>query len=361
MLLGLAVAIPLLVWLGWSAISGSSDGTDVSAPVDPLAPGYQAFVDPTPTLLLIHGDDDGLDGVSLLALTDAGAEGAVLFMAPETMTPDGRLGARWAESGRAGVVEAVTGLLGIRVGESQVVDDRGWAAMVAAVAPISFDNPDPLVSVTGERRFGSGALSLAADDVGPYLGWRNPGEAPVAALFRHELFWEAWLKQVAGSSGTVIPGETDRGMGRFGRDLARGRVRLETAPGVVDENGAVVLDTAEVGELVEEVVPFPILATDNGRPRVRLLNGVGDPDLTRTAARSLSRAGARIVLIGNASEFGWETTRISYHDVGFAAPAQAYRDALGTGSVTVEEHPDSAIDVTVTFGADFSRRFAGEG
>ncbi|MCQ3812421.1 MAG: hypothetical protein KTV68_17925, partial [Acidimicrobiia bacterium] len=41
-LLAMAVAVPLLVWFGWSAISGSSDGTDVSAQVDPSAPGYEA-------------------------------------------------------------------------------------------------------------------------------------------------------------------------------------------------------------------------------------------------------------------------------------------------------------------------------
>ncbi|WP_419919261.1 LytR C-terminal domain-containing protein [Candidatus Poriferisocius sp.] len=360
-LLGLMAAIPLLVWSGWSAISESSDGTDVSTPVDPTAPGYQAFVDPTPTLLLIHGDDNGLDGVSLLALTDAGAEGAVLFVAPETMTPGGRLGALWIESGSAGVVDAVAGLLGIRPSELQVVNDQGWAAMVAAVAPISVDNPDPLVTATEERRFGAGVLSLAAGDVGPYLGWRNPDESPAAALFRHELFWEAWLEAIAVSPQAVIPGETDRGMGRFGRDLARGRVRFETAPGVVDESGAVVLDAAKAGELVAEIVPFSIPTIDTGRPRVLLLNGVGDPRFTKVAARALSRAGARIVLIGNASEFGWEITRIAHHDSGFAPDALAYRDALGTGSVTVQEQWDPGIDITVTFGADFSQRFAGDG
>ena len=361
-LLGMAAAVPLLVWLGWSAISGSSDGTDVSAPVDPSAPGYQAYVEPTPTLLLIHGDGESLDGVTLLALTDAGVEGAVLFLAPETLTPIGPLSVRWAESGSTGVVDAVAELLGVPVGESQVTDDRGWAALVSAVAPIALDNPDALVSPAGEPRFESGALTLAAADVGPYLGWRNPGESPVAALFRHELFWEAWLGQVALSSAPdVIPGETDRGVGRFGRALANGRVRLEAVPGLVDVSGAVVLDTAAVGEMVSEVIPFPISVLNGNSPRVRLLNGTGAPDLIRTAARSLSRAGAQITIIGNATEFGWETTKIAYHDIGFASHAEAFRNALGAGSVVAEEQPGSSIDITVTFGADFSHLMAGDG
>lgn len=362
LLLCLAGAIPLLVWLGWTAISNSSDGTDVGVPVDPSAPGYQAFVEPTPTLLLIHGDENGLDGVTLLALTDPDAEGAVLFLAPETMTSDGLLRDRWIESGSAGVVEAVAGLLGVRPGESQVVDDQGWAALVSAVAPVAFDNPDALVAAGDELRFESGRLNLAATDAGPFLGWRNPGESPVAALFRHELFWEAWLSQVALSQvPDVIPGETDRGVGRFGRALAMGEVRFQAVPSVADATGAVVLDEAAVAELVYEVIPFPISNSGAGSPRVRLLNGVGDAALTKTAARALSRAGAQTTVIGNAAEFGWETTKIAYHDAAFAAHAEAYRDALGAGSVTAEGQPGAPVDITVTFGADFAQMPSGDG
>ncbi len=361
-LLALAAAVPLLAWFGWSAISGSSDGTEVRAPVDPSAPGYRAFVEPTPTLLLVHAEGDRLHGVTLLALTDAGTEGAVLFIAPETMTPSGLLKERWTESGSAGIADSMAELLGIRPGESQVVGDAGWAAIAAAVAPIALDNPDSLVSPNGESRFESGALNLAAADVGPYLGWRNPGESPIAALFRQGLFWEAWLEQVASSSAPeVIPGETDRGVGLFGRALAMGRVWLKAVPGTVDASGAVVLDVPAIGELVNEAIPFPISASGGGSPKVRLLNGVGDLGLTETAARALSRAGARITLIGNADEFGWETTRIAYHDTGFASHAEIYRDAIGAGSVIAEELADSSIDITVTLGADFSHLTADDG
>ena len=355
LLLGLAAAIPLLVWQGWLAISSSSDGTEVGAPVDPTAPGFLAFVDPTPTLLLIHANGDRLHGVTLLALTDPGVEGAVLFLAPETMTSDGLLSVHWAESATAGVSDAVAELLGIRTSERQVVDDAGWAALTSAVAPIAVESPDALVSAGGERRFEAGTLALAAD-VGPFLSWRNPGESPMAALFRHEQFWDAWLGQVAASSApNVIPGEVDRGMGRFGRALAMGRLRLEVLPGVADASGAVLLDEDAVAEVLNEAIPFPISVSNGSLPAVRLLNGTDDPGLTKTAARALRRSGARITLIGNAAEFGWETTTVAYHDTGFASHAQVYRDALGTGSVVAEEVPNAAVDITVTFGADFSQ------
>ena len=102
-------------------------------------------------------------------------------------------------------------------------------------------------------------------------------------------------------------------------------------------------------------MPFPISASGNSVPRVRLLNGVGDLDLIKTAARALSRAGAQITIIGNASQFGWQTTKIAYHDAGFASHAEAYRDALGAGSVVAEEQSNVSVDITVTFGTDFSQ------
>lgn len=361
LLLVLAAAVPLLVWLGWSAISSSSDGTVVGGPIDPAAPGYEAFVDPTPTLLLIHANGDRLHGVTLLVLTDPGVEGAVLIMASEARTSSGPLSDRWAESGSTGVADSVAELLGIRPSESQVVGDDGWAALVAAVEPITVLSPVPLLGPDGETLFGTGVL-LAAADVGPYLAGRSPGESPLVGLSRHVSFWNAWLRQIAESTEPdVIPGETDRGMGRFARSLIAGEFLIATMGGRVTDSGEVVLGHAATAHLVSEVIPFPIVASEAGLPRVRLLNGVGDLELTKAAARELSRAGARITRVGNAAEFGWETTKVAYHDTGFGPHAEAYRDALGTGSVIAEELPDTAIDITVTFGADFSQLLAGDG
>ena len=361
LLLVLAAAVPLLVWLGWSAISSSSDGTVVGNPIDPASPGYEAFVDPTPTLLLIHANDDRLDGVTLLVLTDPGVEGAVLNMASETRTSSGLLSDRWAESGSTGVADSVAELLGIRPSETQVVGDDGWAALVAAVEPVAFLSPVPLLGPDGETLFGTGVV-LAATHVGPYLAGRSPGESPLMGLSRHVSFWNAWLRQVAESTEPdVIPGETDRGIGRFARSLVAGEFLIATVGGRVTDSGTVVLDPADTAYLVNEIVPFPISVSGASLPRVRLLNGVGDLELTKAAARELSRAGARITRIGNAAEFGWETTKVAYHDTGFAPHAEAYRDALGTGSVIAEELPDTALDITVTFGADFSQLMAGGG
>ena len=362
LLLGLAAAVPLLVWQGWSAISSSSDGTEVGGPIDPTAPGYEAFVDPTPTLLLIHANGDRLHGITLLVLTDPGVEGAVLIVPSETTTSSGLLSDRWAESGSTGVADSVSELLGIRPSESQVVGDDAWAALVSAVAPVNLASFVPLVGPDGETQYGTGLVALAAADVGPYLAGRSPNESPLVGLSRHASFWEAWLNQVAESTAPdVIPGETDRGLGRYVRSLVAGEFLIGTVGGRVTDSGAVILDPAYTAYMVNEAIPFPISAVDGSLPRVRLLNGVGDLQLTKTAARELSRAGARITRIGNADEFGWETTKVAYHDTGFAPLAEAYRDALGAGAVIAEELPDPSIDITVTFGRDFSQLMAGDG
>ena len=50
------------------------------APIDdPAAPGFEALVDPTPTLVVLHDDGELLDAVTLLTLPDPdGGGGGVL-------------------------------------------------------------------------------------------------------------------------------------------------------------------------------------------------------------------------------------------------------------------------------------------
>ncbi|MXW41784.1 MAG: LytR family transcriptional regulator [Acidimicrobiia bacterium] len=367
LLLALAIAVPLLVWVGWTAIFNSSDGTNVSQELDRSQPGFQAFVEPTPTLLLIHGDPERLHSLAFLALTDAGTEGAVLLIAPETITATGSLRTVWVQSGSDGVASAMVELLGTIPGEVQVVDDAGWAALVAATVPVRVHNPDPLIAANGEVAFSSGMTLLSSADVGLYLQWRNSQESPLAAMFRQATFWEAWLAQVSVALGSepgdalVIPGEVDRGIGRFVPTLALGQSRVLALPGALDANGAISLDAQAVTDLIREVVPFQIATANTSAPRVRLLNGSGDLSRADAAVRILSRAEVDITVVGNAGQFGWPTTRIGYHDVAYAAAAESLRAALGVGTVVAEEATELEIDITVVLGNDFVSSVATQG
>lgn len=87
-------------------------------------------------------------------------------------------------------------------------------------------------------------------------------------------------------------------------------------------------------------------------PRVIVYNGVGTPGLAGQAAQQLIRTGFRIVNSGNAANFDYPQTLIYlYH--GTQADAEAVRDALGVGRITVQSAPQELTDMIVIIGADY--------
>ena len=56
------VAVLLLWRAGTKSVLDSTDGREVEIVTDPGAPGYVAFVDPTPTLLVAHTDGESWSG-----------------------------------------------------------------------------------------------------------------------------------------------------------------------------------------------------------------------------------------------------------------------------------------------------------
>ena len=87
----------------------------------------------------------------------------------------------------------------LNAGLSDVInmDDRLWASLTANSAPIRFENPDTL---TGSLRLAAGPVALQPSQVGPYLAALNPGENELNRLNRNQVFWQAWLKQIAAST-----------------------------------------------------------------------------------------------------------------------------------------------------------------
>src|SRR5690606_21977279 len=119
---------------------------------------------------------------------------------------------------------AIESVAGAGLDEMATIDDARWAELVAPVAPIRLDNPD---AVEG---FPAGPIELAPEEVGPFLASRDDDERPVAALIRHEVFWEAWLAQLEGSGEGAVPGEVATGLGRFVRGLAAGPHQVLALP-----------------------------------------------------------------------------------------------------------------------------------
>lgn len=354
-LLGASLA---LTYVGVQTVRSSKAGRIVSTVTDPAAPGFEAFVEPTPTLVVLHEANDQLVSIAVLALNNGDAGGSVVLLPTATLTGEGAkaiplsvvyaFAADRAEATRAGV-QAV---LGIGIAEAVIVDDARWAELVGPVAPIMLTNPDDL------DEFPAGSVLLLPDQVGSWLVAKGADESDLGRLYRQQLFWEAWAAAVASRSADpgVVPGEVEVGIGRFVRGLGKGQARVATLP--VDEsldgdgNPRFEADAAAVEVLISDLVPFPTGNVEGARTRVRLLSGSGDPEQVLRAAPLVVPADAEIVIAGNADRFDYTVTEIRYHDSGQRLAAQRIRDSLGAGKVVDDPRPAESFDVTIVLGTD---------
>lgn len=356
------------VGLGYSGVRIVRNSTEgqVLAPIDdPDEPGFEAVVDPTPTLVLMHENEGLLDGLVVLTLPDPDRGGGGVILVPERTVTDlpmfdtSPLEAAYDLADAAFAAEAAGRVVGVAMQESAVVDAGLWADLVAPVAPIRLDNPNELI-VDGEVRFPPGELDLAAEDVGPYLQARIEGESDLARLFRHEVFWNAWLDAVADAgSDDAVPGELESGLGRFVRTLARGPREVQTlpvqdaTPGRFGDEPAFVPKFDQVEALISRLVPLPLSPGPGIRGRVRVLNGTSDTDRAAAVATRLPPAGVSVTIVGNASSFDVATTTVEYFGDEFRRQAESVAEILGVGEVVEDTRPSDSVDITVTLGLDY--------
>jgi len=345
-----------LTWYGVRTVRDSTAGRIVASTDDPTDPGFEGFLEPTPTLLIVHEVEGSLTSLALLGLAAGDAGGSVLLIPPSTMVESsdfqGPLTVAYAFGGGVDAIFGqIEGMLGIGIAEHIVVDDARWAELTAGVSPLRIDNPDAV----GD--FEAGPLELASADVGAWLEAIDDDENDLSRMFRHQLFWEAWLAEVAAADDpSVVPGELDSGMGRFVRGVAAGPQQIATLPlgEELDSGGnpAFRVDHEHLVELVSDLVPFPRGAFPGARTRVRLLDGTGTPDHALAAAPRIVPAGAEIVIVGNAESFDQVDTEVRYHEPSQLEAAQRLRDALGVGRVVEDARTTDSFDVTIVLGSD---------
>ena len=374
----LIAAIPVLAVWGVRTISESNEGRVIEPETDASAPGFEAVVDPTPTLLLAHEDaDGGLAGLTILALGLDDEGGDVLFVPTGTMVeiPSfglDRLSVAFDRGGLDLVRQSSENLLGISFTEAVRIDPARWEELVAPVAPIQVVNPDPIEVVDDDGRvdvaFPAGTIDVTADQVSELLSLESVDETQLARLVRHQAFWEAWLDAVAASpSADAVPGEVSTGLGRFVRGLSEGDVVYETlrvetiSASISDGEEAYQADRDAVAAQMSEILPFAAAPEGGDRARVRILNGTGEPGLAQSVTSVLVPAGAEITVVGNADTFDYDTTLVVFYDQAEEAVAERLRDALGVGEVVFSRVPNDAVDVTVVVGSDFEPPAAEDG
>ncbi|MFP3906741.1 MAG: LCP family protein [Acidimicrobiales bacterium] len=365
------IAIPVLSIVGVQALLDSRDGEIIDPVLDPTRPGYQALVSPSPTLAVLHLDPDGsLVGVAMLALAgedDDDAGGSALLMAPSTVAsvPDlGDLTLEYIQSinGTESTWSLMEWVLGIGIDEVTEIGHDTWAEAVEPLGGLTITNPDALSAEDGELTFEAGEVTLAPEEVGPYLSVLAPGENPLNRVLRQELVWNAWLQALADEPDAArFAGEQDRGLARFAPTIAAGPHRVETLPvtteGVVPEPGEPALllpDDDAIAELVPELVPFPAGARPGDRPLVRVLDGSARPELLPVVVRDVAIAGGQVVLIGNTDEFGVAETTIRYDDPELEGFARSVVETLGVGNVVEVDHIDDNAELVIVLGDDYT-------
>ena len=109
------------------------------------------------------------------------------------------------------------------------------------------------------------------------------------------------------------------------------------------------------------LVRWPTAPLSVARPKVEVLDGVGDQQLRNDVAQQIIDVGGIVTVMGNAEDFDKAETLVAYHRLEALADAERIAVALapggqGAGMAFVElgSAPDYA-DITVTVGADLAQ------
>lgn len=366
----LILAIPVLTLVGVRAVGRSNAGRELNVETDPSAPGYEAAVDPTPTMLVTQTDDAGtITGVTVLSLKTSGGGNLTFFPAgtvlelPFTETGQAPMDEIYQGAGAHGLEQRIETLLVAATQESvEILNDDQWTDLVSPLGALTIDNPVPLVATDASGApvtFAQGAIEVPPEQIGLFVNTRGVEENDLTRLERQQAFWTAWLAAVAASPDpNAVPGETDTGLGRFVRDLAKGESTFNTLPvtpigipgvGATDSN-LYQPDQAAVDALVSETIPLPVGV---GRLRSRVLDGTGTEGTAVAAAQVIVPAGAEIAIVGNARSFDRTETVVQYYDRTEREQAQRLLDAIGGGRLVLREGVTDTVDVTVIVGSDF--------
>jgi hypothetical protein len=376
-LVGLVAAIPALGYEGYRIISNSTAGQYNRTTLRPTDPGYEAQVDSTPTAVAIQFDEQGAPtAATFLALGGGEAGGGLVVFVPlDTEVAEPAYGvnslrraydvvAERPTEARERLASQVGRLLNVGVDEVIDLGTAGWSQLVAPVAPLQIANPDPVE--VGGVEIPAGDVSLSAEQVAGYLAAGGDGESDLNRLNRHQVVWSAWLGQVAKSGkADAVPGESEAGIGRFARELAKGPVTYTTLPVDTIDDGAGArfrVDREAVNALVTDTVPSPLAAVPGSRFNVRLLNGVSADAIPADLVRQIVGLGGSVTILGNGPQFGTEQTTIVYADPARKVLAEVLLKALGgTGKARLDREAPDTIDLTIVLGRDILGDATGQG
>ncbi len=321
-----------LVVEGFDQVLESEEGATLEVITDVTAPGFEAFVEQTWSLLAVSEDDEGrLTGVAILAVADRqNGGGTVLVLPPAAPSGTRTLAGAHEAGGVDGLRDAVVGILDVEVSNTALLTPPRLRSLAEPAGTIKVPIDD---------------ASVAGSEAPDYLG--QSFDDPMQRVARQEAWWRAWLATVGAASDPAerLPAIVIELVDVVAA-VAGGNVRVVAwpSPDPGDE---------WVDRTVVESFPFPIPAVPGSRTTVRLLNGNGDFSADDVARELLVAAGAEVSVVGNHEGFDLIGTRVLYRDS--ASEAEAARLAVVVGGGTLHDPMLSpAADLTVILGADFA-------
>jgi polyisoprenyl-teichoic acid--peptidoglycan teichoic acid transferase len=374
------VAIPLL--------DREGDGVTSAATAEPTAMAAGSVVDPTTLLLVSHPDepDPGADSITLFAVDPASDRGAILFVPVDLLVElPGigleRLGTAQHFEGVGLVSETVSEVLDIDVAASTAVGHEQLGRLLGAGGPLTVDvGAQPLTGQVGEDeeavRFEAGEQTLDGAELVQYWTVVGQQEQVFADLTRRQQVVMGLLGRfeddpdvlddVLGSGGVELGATAEPA-------VVRGVLTELAAAHAADQLAFGALPVRPFGQTAADGSAVFALSEESQTILSSLLVGVGDEDATRVEVRDasgnrdlLSRVEAahrvdealgddfRVSLGAVTEDEVAQTEVVIYADTPEARErAEAVRAALGLGTITVEEQPQTAVDMTIRLGDDF--------
>ncbi len=366
------VAVFFLWREGTKAVLDSTDGRVTDLVTDPAEPGYEVFVDPTPTLLLVHHDGGELVGVTAMARTDLDEGGSMTLLTRDLLVPasasdDGSpllLSQAYAEGGIERVQSMVERLFGFGFLDARELDTEGLGAIMGLVEPISISLPGDLLVADDDGAvkvwLEAGLSDLSGETAAQVYAFVNPGEADANRVQRQLDLWRSWFAAI-GEADDLVAATTpfEEGIAPYLRSLGAGTRSIAEPPVtslLFDPTAQPVPTLGEVGEqwMLDrglDMVPLPVSSAAAPRSTVRLLDGTGDAAARDQALPLVVEMGAAVVVIGNAPSFDVAATTVAHHRVESAGVAEELAAELGATAV-FDEDEDQPVDLTITIGLD---------
>lgn len=332
----------------------------------PSGPGASVVDEPESLLVAWPtGDEGGASGVLFGVDPEAGDGGAMLLPGSaqfEVPSLGSRTFAETTDAGATSLDLAVENALGVEVTTAVVLETDALASVVEPLAPFEIRLRSSLRF--GDQTFRSGRQTVTAVQALTLLTERADGLDDLDHLVTVHAVLEGWLARLDGDAAGLTAerigaagGLDDDGVDRSAAllaELGSRRVVFDVLDVVslgLPEGERYAIDEATAQTEVGEVFGGLVYAAD--RVNVEIRNAVGTGGLAREVAARVIPAGARVVLTGNAAEFGLEETFVVVRDAAFAPEAQRLIEALGVGDLRRSDDLVGGADVVVIVGGDF--------